>query len=266
MDDLFCALLHLDYFFLYLTAFLFAVTLLYTLLFVFWDCFKKYVELRVLNQHNKLVKIILDAQEYGEAYDRLFEKQGYPDYYCRNRTYIPLQYDAIESLRGKNACFTNNNIYKNNHNSKSTIEHNHNVYLEMSQEGKKATAKEKLEAINKATTVDTEKEQESIQSNINTSIQRSLVRQAVKKFDKTASEEEVSKYYHYIYPGHVEHYSLSDEEILQQSRKEFGNPKYSRLSDKEKEQITKDHLTPSIHHIHTKHFQAYLKKKMNNYT
>ena len=124
-DDIVCAIIHLDCFFLIATPIIILLTgLLYTLGFI-CTCFNIIVELQILNEHQKLVEKIIGSEDLGKAYDRLFEANAgdsmlNPGIYCYgNKDIFPNQtywigpdnklsfHESLEDIRVRKTCFEN---------------------------------------------------------------------------------------------------------------------------------------------------------------
>jgi len=274
-DEIICAILHLDYFLLYAIPALFLLFVLVSFLFTFWTCFKIYVELRVLNQHQKLVREILDADDLAAIYDIVFEREapnslfnkgvycfGNPDAFDTGATYTtgkefykPLIYNGLNNLRIRKSC------YDLKH---SVPPKNNTNVLPLPN---RPPTKIDIPKMVKSTTYSSVKLPTSCASKnkiSTTLVQQELLYNAVTKVKPKASHEEIRKYYHWIYPEDYDYNTYSKKEIMNKAVRVLGRQEPHKLTYEDRVNCMKSSRKANVHHINTSYFQKLVNSRLKN--
>lgn len=239
-SEIICALLHLDYFFAALIPLLFAITLIINLFFTLWTCFKIYVELRILTQHQRLVKEILDTKEIADLWERIFERDV-PQHIVNKAIYCG----------NSNEPFYNRDSYyhelerKNMHNALKQIALESSLGLDTAQQ----SIGSEIGGHNHVSTDNIKQKQQKLHT------KRQLMYYIVTQINPHASEKQIIKYMHLVYPELYNHNVKSRAEILADAKKQFVSqspPPYPLPKDNPSDFSMHHSVMPSFHqHLHS---------------
>ena len=297
-DTIICALLHLDYFFIVaLPAIILAMMFLYSLGAI-WTCFKTYIELRVMREHQKLVDKILGAEDLGVLYDRIFECEApntmlNPNIYCygnpdlnvhpttfwRDEDYRPIYYNAINNLRVRTSCFGPQ--YPFNELGRSDVDYsrlivkpkkpnkppkqNNNNNSKSSGAGLEGELNLNIgQDMQDMYELEQDKYHGYMYNMATTHLQKQITYNAVKEVLPKASKEEIIRYHNMLYPEDHEYDDFGDHEIVQSAIDEFGDCDDIEITDEDRTLCNDILRNPYIHHHNTISFQEHVDKNVSN--